>query len=46
MTIGDHKPTPTPAERRKVRFGSARQIVIAAAAAMLAILGFVVFAIE
>lgn len=46
MSIGDHRPTPTPSERRKVRFGTARQLVIATAAAIMAVLGFLVFAIE
>ena len=44
MTIGDHKPTATPSERRKLRFGKARQITIAVAAALAALVGFLVFA--
>jgi hypothetical protein len=46
MTIGDHTPTPSPGERRKVRFGAARQRVIVVAAAVLAIVGLVVFAAQ
>jgi hypothetical protein len=46
MTIGDHTPAPTPRERRKVRFGMARQIVIALGAAVAAIIGFLALAID
>ena len=46
MTIGDHKPIPNPDERRKVFFGSARQLVIGAAAAALTVVGLVVFALQ
>jgi hypothetical protein len=46
MTIGDHTPTPTPDERRKVRFGSARQVVIAAAIVAAAIVGLLVIAAD
>ena len=44
MTIDDHAATPTPRERRKVRFGATRQIVIAAGAAAAALIGLLVFA--
>ncbi len=46
MTIGDHTPSPTTRERRKVRFGVARQIVIAIGAAVAATIGIVAFAID
>lgn len=46
MTIGDHKPTATPDERRKVRYGSARQITIALAAAAAALIGALVVATQ
>jgi hypothetical protein len=46
MTIGDHTPTPAPDERREVSFGYARQVVIAAIAALLGVVGLIAFAIE
>ena len=44
MSIGDHAPNPTPQERRKVRYGAARQIVIATGVAAAALIGILVFA--
>ncbi len=46
MTIGDHKPTATPDERRKIRYGTARQITIAVAAAVAAAFGLFVLATQ
>jgi hypothetical protein len=46
MTIGDHTPAPTPQERRKVRFGTARQIVIAVGAAVAATIGILALATD
>ncbi len=44
MSVGDHTPNPTLQERRKVRYGTARQKVIAAAAAVAALIGILAFA--
>ena len=46
MTIGVHTPSPTPQERRKIRFGKGRQIVIAVGAAVAAIVGILALATD
>jgi hypothetical protein len=44
MTIGNPTPDLTPQERRKVRFGAARRVVIAADLFIVALIGLVMFA--
>lgn len=44
MTIGDHAPNPTPQERRRVKYGAARQVVIAAGLSIAALIGLIVLA--